>query len=440
MKQLQFATMSATVWEQISLHQKWIEETLGVPLSDALQMCMASQVMTKLAAAHILPKTLTLDIHQPGYSAFLAKVRQVSLPPNVLPSLTVSEVSTPSTTQGKSDFIVQTEWHDCPVALHFEGLRHPVVFLNVPHNLHNKCCPGWQEVTVLRRDSVASLVALIQECISSCHVPSIHYFGSERCPVATASWEDIVMDETATMLLRHDFESFFQRKAWFHANRLPFRRGYLLHGPPGNGKTSVIRAMLSHHGLSGHAINLMTMEMDDNLLQKFFSHAADDAPALIILEDVDRLFFGPKEEKPNVSLQQLLNCLDGVGTQDGMVVVATANHPEVLDTAILRRPGRFDRVIEFGNPTKELRGTYLQKMCPALIGGALDQCIASSEGLSFAQLRESYILAGQRAFEEGRDVLAEDVTAAITQLQRSMDKADKRRTQKSGFDLQGSAR
>jgi SpoVK/Ycf46/Vps4 family AAA+-type ATPase len=91
----------------------------------------------------------------------------------------------------------------------------------------------------------------------------------------------------------------------------------------------------------------MTMEMDDNLLQKFFREAADDAPALVILEDIDRLFFGTREEKPNVSLQQLLNCLDGVGTQEGMVVVATANHPEVLDTAILRRPGRFDRVIEF---------------------------------------------------------------------------------------------
>jgi ATP-dependent 26S proteasome regulatory subunit len=154
----------------------------------------------------------------------------------------------------------------------------------------------------------------------------------------------------------------------------------------------VIRAMLSHPGISGFAANLVTLEMDDNVLQAFFKNAAENTPALVVLEDIDRLFFGHNnDEKPNVSLQQLLNCLDGVGTQDGMIVVATANHPEVLDTAILRRPGRFDRVIELGNPTKELRSTYLQKMCPALVGGGLDICAIASEGLSFAQLRESYI-------------------------------------------------
>ena len=198
--------------------------------------------------------------------------------------------------------------------------------------------------------------------------------------------------------------------------------------------------MLSHPEISGFAANLVTLEMDDNLLQAFFTDAAENTPALVVLEDIDRLFFGHNnDEKPNVSLQQLLNCLDGVGTQDGMIVVATANHPEVLDTAILRRPGRFDRVIEFGNPTKELRSTYLQKMCPALAREALDLCVKASEGLSFAQLRESYILAGQTAFEEERDVAADDVTHAIQLLQTTMNNADKKRMQKSGFNLQDSA-
>ncbi len=215
--------------------------------------------------------------------------------------------------------------------------------------------------------------------------------------------------------------------------------GYLLHGPPGNGKTSVIRAMLSHPGISGFAANLVTSEMDDDRLQAFFRNATENTPALVVLEDIDRLFFGlDKNEKSNVSLQQLLNCLDGVSTQDGMIVVATANHPEVLDTAILRRPGRFDRVIEFGNPTKELRSTYLQKMCPTLVEEALNLCATASEGLSFAQLRESYILAGQTAFEAERDVTANDLTNAIQLLQATMNKADRKRTQKSGFDLQDS--
>jgi len=435
MRTVQFATVSAVVSEHIAHHQKWIEEILGVPLAEALQIRMASQEMAKFAAQHVLPMTLPLDIHRPDCSAYSAKVRHVSLPPNVLPSLTISKVSNHAVCKTGADFLLETEWQDCPVALHFEGLQHPIIFLNVPLHLRDRF-PEWHEVTILRRDSVAGLFALIEECVAACHVPSIQNFGGQRCTVAPACWEDVVMDATVTKLLRLDFESFFQRKRWFRENKLPFRRGYLLHGPPGNGKTSVIRAMLSHHGISGHAINLMTMDMDDNLLQKFFREAADDTPALVILEDIDRLFFGTKEEKPNVSLQQLLNCLDGVGTQDGMVVVATANHPEVLDTAILRRPGRFDRVIEFADPAKELRSVYLQKMCPAIIGEDLDRCAQSSAGLSFAQLRESYVLAGQTAFEEGRDVVAEDVIAAITLLSVAMNKADKKRTQRSGFDLQ----
>ena len=439
MKPVQFASLTAIARAHVYRHQQWIEATLGLSLSEALQIRIEDQYLAKLAAQHVLPVQLPLDTHQLGYSAFSAKVRRVSTPPNVLPSLAIKKIPNNSAEPGETEFCWKTEWQDCPVAIHFEGMQHPVIFINVPHQLVSGSS-GWREVTVVRRDSVEGLLALIEKCQASYHVPSMHYFGGmEATSVVPASWNDVVMDETATKLLQHDFESFFQRRAWFRANRLPFRRGYLLHGPPGNGKTSVIRAMLSHPGISGFAANLVTLEMDDNVLQAFFRNAAENTPALLVLEDIDRLFFGlNKDEKPNVSLQQLLNCLDGVGTQDGMIVVATANNPEVLDTAILRRPGRFDRVIEFGNPSKKLRSYYLQKMCPALVDEALDICAIASEGLSFAQLRESYILAGQTAFEEERDVAADDLTNAIQLLQTTMNKADKKRMQKSGFDWQDS--
>jgi hypothetical protein len=439
MSLIQLAPLTAIAREHVYRHQQWIEATLRLPLSEALQLRIKGLELVKLAAPHVLPKTLPWDTCQLGHSAFSAKVRRVSTPPNVLPSLTIQKLSNNLAAQGEPEFIWKTKWQDCPVALHFEGMQHPAIFINVPHQSIYEGS-SWREVTLVRRDSVEELLALIEKCQASYHLPSMRYFGvSEPTAVAPATWSDVVLDETATRLLRHDFESFFQRRAWFRANRLPFRRGYLLHGPPGNGKTSVIRAMLSHPGISGFAANLVTSEMDDDRLQAFFRNATENTPALVVLEDIDRLFFGlDKNEKSNVSLQQLLNCLDGVSTQDGMIVVATANHPEVLDTAILRRPGRFDRVIEFGNPTKELRSTYLQKMCPALVGEALDICAIASEGLSFAQLRESYILAGQTAFEEERDVTANDLTNAIQLLQATMNKADRKRMQKSGFDLQDS--
>ena len=78
---------------------------------------------------------------------------------------------------------------------------------------------------------------------------------------------------------------------------------------------------------------------------------------MVVLEDLDRALPKIGETKSRVSLQQLLNCLDGVGTGEGIIVVATANEPTILDSAVLRRPGRFDRVIHFADPDFHL-STY----------------------------------------------------------------------------------
>jgi transitional endoplasmic reticulum ATPase len=88
-----------------------------------------------------------------------------------------------------------------------------------------------------------------------------------------------------------------------------------------------------------------------------FAEAAQATPALIVIEDLDRCYplNSEKHAEAKISLQQLLNHLDGVGSQNGIVVVATANNPAILDPAILRRPGRFDRVVGFQNPSTELR-------------------------------------------------------------------------------------
>jgi ATP-dependent 26S proteasome regulatory subunit len=114
-----------------------------------------------------------------------------------------------------------------------------------------------------------------------------------------------------------------------------------------------------------------------------------------------------------VSFQTLLNCLDGVGTQDGVIVVATANDPICLDPAILKRPGRFDRVVQFRNPDADLRREYYRRLTPTLDGEQFEIAIEKTEGFSFAQLRETYILGAQSAFEHGREVMVADVIEAI---------------------------
>src|ERR1700732_890193 len=146
-----------------------------------------------------------------------------------------------------------------------------------------------------------------------------------------------------------------------------------------------------------------------------FQRAAENTPALVILEDLDRAFptEGKRTRERTVSFQTLLNCLDGVGSQDGVIVVATANDPTCLDAAILKRPGRFDRVVQFRNPDPDLRREYYQRLSTVLTGEQFEIAIEQTKGFSFAQLRETYILGAQSAFEHGSEVGIADVIEAI---------------------------
>jgi len=94
-------------------------------------------------------------------------------------------------------------------------------------------------------------------------------------------------------------------------------------------------------------------------------------------------------------------------------VVATANDPTCLDPAILKRPGRFDRVVQFRNPDADLRRQYYRGLSPILAGEQFEIVIEKTEGFSFAQLRETYIMGAQSAFEHGSEVGVADVIEAI---------------------------
>lgn len=119
-------------------------------------------------------------------------------------------------------------------------------------------------------------------------------------------------------------------------------------------------------------------------------------------------------------------------TDDGIVVAATANDPTALDPAILRRPGRFDRVVAFPNPTAELRVQFFHKLNPSLAESDLQRAAAESGNFSFALLREAYVLAGQYAYEAGSDIGPAELVKAIAELRQSM-KMSGRTSSEVGF-------
>jgi SpoVK/Ycf46/Vps4 family AAA+-type ATPase len=267
---------------------------------------------------------------------------------------------------------------------------------------------------IVHREDAAKVLLLLRRVQDQTERYLETAYGQTRLK-ARYDWESVVMDANARRMVRSDFELFFEREDWFRQHNLPYRRGYLLWGAPGNGKSATIRVMAAHPYIQPYTLDLSDSEEKSADVLRLFEKAAENTPALVILEDLDRAFptEGKRTQERTVSFQTLLNCLDGVGSQDGVIVVATANDPTCLDAAILKRPGRFDRVVQYRNPDAELRRQYYLRLSPVLTGEQFEIAIEQTEGFSFAQLRETYILGSQSAFEHGRDVGVADVIEAI---------------------------
>ncbi|KAK0368775.1 mitochondrial chaperone BCS1 [Colletotrichum abscissum] len=175
--------------------------------------------------------------------------------------------------------------------------------------------------------------------------------------------ETVIMNEQIKQTLLKDLRSFLDPKAqsWYARRGLPYRRGYLLFGRPGTGKTSLSMSVAGFFGLDIYVLSLAAM--NDEQLGVLFKELPQRC--VVLLEDVDAVgtaqsrvsevddFESQSEDsrrsrKPHgtVSLSGLLNVLDGVASQEGRVLIMTTNHIEHLDEALIRS-GRVDKKIEF---------------------------------------------------------------------------------------------
>jgi SpoVK/Ycf46/Vps4 family AAA+-type ATPase len=146
---------------------------------------------------------------------------------------------------------------------------------------------------------------------------------------------------------------------------IPYKCVFLLHGVPGGGKTSLINCIASNIDADIHYIPI-TSELKDTELINAFSELSiqDDNESrnnMIVIEDIDCLFNDRKlNDHNNISLQTLLNCLDGMTCIEGTLLFLTANKPEVLDYALIRS-SRIDHKIKFDYADKYQTKQMFQK-------------------------------------------------------------------------------
>lgn len=147
--------------------------------------------------------------------------------------------------------------------------------------------------------------------------------------------------------LADDVNNFIESKDWYNKMMIPYRRGYLLTGPPGNGKSSIVTAIASEFDLNINVLNLGQVGEDE--LSTLMGDMKENS--ILLLEDIDCAFI-ERENKQAISLSNLLNLLDGVSAAEGRIVFMTTNHRERLDAALVR-PGRIDLELLIDNASPE---------------------------------------------------------------------------------------
>ena len=200
----------------------------------------------------------------------------------------------------------------------------------------------------------------------------------------------------------HDIENFWQRTEVYRQYNFVHKRGILLYGEPGCGKSGIIQ-LLSNQimSLNGIVINIKNQE-DISMFIDFiptFRKIEPNRPLVILLEDLDSL-----AGEDRYSTSQLLNILDGVKQIDGVVYIATTNYPEKLQERLTNRPSRFDRRYKIDLPNADIRRAYITNKLTDndLAKINIEDWIKQTDGMSLSHLKEvviSVIVMG-RTFEE----------------------------------------
>lgn len=206
------------------------------------------------------------------------------------------------------------------------------------------------------------------------------------------TWESLVLDREIKDEIWANTIGFLANRERLAGYGIPAKRGVLLVGEPGTGKTLVCKALMAESpGITCIMANTYALDADEYITE-LYELAQDLSPSIVFIEDIDLVAQNRMEwgYPRGAALLSLLSVLDGVEEHHEIVTVATTNCLEIIDKAIGQRPSRFDRVIELSRPSLEHRKQLLSSLCQKIpIDEDVQAYVARrTENLTPAQLQE----------------------------------------------------
>ena len=224
----------------------------------------------------------------------------------------------------------------------------------------------------------------------------------------------VVLDDGVAEHVVADVREFVHSAQWYIDRGIPYRRGYLMHGPPGCGKSSFVAALAGELGYDICILNLSDAGLTDDRL----SHALSTTPptSIVLLEDVDAAFVkreaSSNQRATHVTFSGLLNALDGVAAGEERILFMTTNHLDRLDPALIR-PGRVDVIHEVGHASvSQCRRMFLKFFPEEERLAERFAATAGSAELSMALLQSFFML--YRHSAEGACTGAAELAAGAT--------------------------
>ncbi len=215
--------------------------------------------------------------------------------------------------------------------------------------------------------------------------------------IKSVTFDNLTLPDALKEEIQTDFRQFFASRELYDRYRIPWKRGILFLGPPGNGKTHTVKALINQ--IDQPCLYVKSLKAryatDHETIHSVFERARQTTPCLLVLEDLDSLI-------NDRNRAFFLNELDGFAANTGVVVLATTNHPELLDPAILDRPSRFDRKYAFELPAAAEREAYISRWNATvepelqLTPDGLNDIVERTDGFSFAYLKELFLSAMMR--------------------------------------------